>query len=243
MQVLVGKNTIKYWMNIKQGNAQFIMNQPIKVKLISTCTDYRHPGYLKFKESLDTFKWDYEFLNAQYVAYGSKMVAAYEYTKKTDCTHLFIVDAYDIFMLGTMQEALDKIPDKDCILFNAEKASWPYGEWAKEYPEVEGQWKYLNGGACFVQVEKFIRLFEENPIRHTDNDQPALARVYLDKRDQYNMKLDTNCDLFQSIAFEHDGDFLIQDGNVRFINLEMGTSPIIIHGNGKTPMDKIYKLL
>lgn len=216
----------------------------MKVKLIATSTDNNHPGVKELKRSLDYFNWDYELLNERYIAYGSKMINAYNYAKKTDCSHLFIVDAYDIFVLGTMQEALNKIPDHDCILFNAEKACWPYTEWEKEYPKVYGPWKYLNGGACFVQVEKFIKLFEENPIKHTDNDQVNLARVYLDKRDSYNMKLDTDCDLFQSIAFEHDNDFFIWNGKNRaFQNNITGSDPIIIHGNGKTNMQKIYQLL
>lgn len=215
----------------------------MKVKLIGHCTDFNHPGYLQLKRSLDFFGWDYQFNNDPYVAYGSKMISAYNYAKKTDATHLFIVDAYDIFMLRTMQQALDRIPDKDCVLFNAEKACWPYAEWEKEYPEAPAQWRFLNGGAAFVEVNRFIRLFEENPIKHADNDQVNLARIFLDKRDQYNMKLDVNCDLFQSIAFEHEDDFVITKHKVIFFNRKTETFPIIIHGNGKTDMSKIYKLI
>lgn len=214
----------------------------MKVKLISHCTDFNHPGYLQLKRSLDYFSWDYQFNNDPYVAYGSKMISAYNYAKKTDATHLFIVDAYDIFVLGTMRDALNKIPNHDCIFFNSEKGCWPYSEWEKEYPIVDGPWKYLNGGACFVEVKRFIKLFEENPIKHTDNDQVNLARIYLDKRNSYNMKLDTECHLFQSVAFEHFDDFIYCEGGSLYNNITR-TWPIIIHGNGKTNMDKIYKLL
>lgn len=218
----------------------------MKVKLISHCTDFNHPGYLQFKRSLDFFGWDYEFLNEKYVMYGSKMISAYNYAKKTDCTHLFICDAYDIFVLGTMQEAADRLINKlglDCIVFNAEKACWPYSDWAKEYPEVYGHWKYLNGGAAFVEVKKFIQLFEENPIQHHDNDQVNLARIYLDKRERYNMKLDTHCNVFQSIAFEHEDDFSYKEAIGYLVNKKTGTLPCIIHGNGKTNMDRVYQLL
>ena len=218
----------------------------MKVKLISHCTDFSNPGYLKFKESLDIFKWDYQFLNERYDAYGSKMISAYNFAKKTDCSHLFICDAYDIYMLGTMQEAVDRLTNKfgsDCVVFNAEKACWPYTQWAQDYPIVESPWKYLNGGAAFVNTKRFIQLFEENPIQHHDNDQVNLARIYLDKRERYNMRLDTHCDVFQSIAFEHPDDFLLTDSNCPFVNLVTGSQPIIIHGNGKTNMNSIYKLL
>lgn len=223
----------------------------MKVKLISHCTDFNHLGYLQFKRSLDHFKWDYEFLNERYEMYGSKMISAYNYAKRTDCTHLFICDAYDMFVLSTMKDAIRMIKDTDCILFNAEKACWPYSEWGKEYPIVNGPWKYINGGAAFVEVKRFIQLFEENPMKHTDNDQVNLARIYLDKRDRYNMKLDTDCRLFQSIAFEHPGDHhyvfpeyeKIPDMPGFMVNSINKTMPIIIHGNGKTNMSNVYKLL
>lgn len=213
----------------------------MKVSLVTTATNPTVKGFKEFKRSLDKFKWDYHIIDDNYVAYGSKMKNAYEFAKKNDFTHLFILDAYDVLVLGTMEDCLDRIKDKDTILFNAEKACWPHGEWAKEYPEVESDWKYLNGGACFVKVDRFIKLFEENPIKDTDNDQEVLGRIYLDKRNDYKMALDTNCELFQSIAFEHEKDFLY--GHDVFYNFKTDTFPLIIHGNGKTEMSHLYKLV
>lgn len=213
----------------------------MKAKLIATVTDYKNPGFLEFKRSLDAFKWDYEFLNGSYKAFGSKAINAYQYAKKTDCTHLFIVDAYDMFVLGDMQTALDRINDKDIILFNAEKGCWPDGEKAVLYPECSYAWKYLNGGGIFASTERFIKFFEENPIKHLDNDQRNYSTVFLQDRDKYKMKLDTDCDIFQSIAFEERGEFFYDEG--RLFNLKTRTFPILIHGNGKTDMSHIYKLL
>lgn len=213
----------------------------MKVKLIATATNLNDEGFLEFKKSLDYFQWDYDIITDRYVAYGSKMINAYNYAKKTDCTHLFIVDAYDIFMLGGMDDALEVIPDKDIVLFNAEKACWPHSELASQYPEVTSPWKYVNGGACFVEKERFIKLIDENPIKHTDNDQEKLTDVYLKSREKYNMQLDTDCELFQSIAHRHDDDFEFLD--FILINKKTGSLPIIIHGNGKTNMEDIYNLL
>lgn len=212
----------------------------MKCKLIATATDFNHEGFRQFKRSLDLFGWEYEILSGEYLAYGSKMVNAYNYAKKTDCTHLFITDAYDVLVLGTMQEALDKIEDKDCILFNSEKGCWPYAEkWKPLYPQVKSDWKYLNGGACFVKVDLFIKLFEENPIQHTDNDQVNLTEIYLNKRHRYNLKLDTDCKVFQTTAFEAPDDFKVS--NKILTNTKTGTQPIFIHGNGGTKMD--YSIL
>jgi len=213
----------------------------MKIKLISTCTDTDHEGYRQFIKSLDKFKWSYDIIFGNYQAYGSKMINAYEYALKTDCTHLFITDAYDVCMLGTMEEALDNIDDKESVLFNAEKGCWPYGDLANVYPRVDSRWKYLNGGCTFVEVQRFIKLFEENPIEHLDNDQANLTLTYLNRREEYNMKLDTDCSCFQSVAFEEEGEFDIVEN--RIFNLITGSIPVIIHGNGKTNMNEIYKLL
>jgi hypothetical protein len=213
----------------------------MRVKLIATATDLSHQGLQMLKKSLDLFGWDYEILTGKYLAYGSKMVNAYNYAKQTDCTHLFIVDGYDIVVLGTMGEALQKVGHLDCILFNSEKGCWPYPEWAERYPAVNSDWKYLNGGACFVKTDLFVRMFEGNPIDHKDNDQVNLADIYLNNRDRYNMRLDTGCEAFQSIAFERPGDFKYE-GN-RLINSKLNTLPVIIHGNGKTDMSRIYALI
>lgn len=213
----------------------------MKIKTIATATSQNNLGYKKFIESLNKFKWDYDIISHNYVAYGSKMKNAYEYAKKTDATHLFILDAYDIVVLGTLEEAIYKMDNTSGVVFNAEKACWPHGDLAEYYPHVFSPWKYLNGGAAFVEVRSFIRLFEENPIKDTDNDQENLTKIFLEKREKYNMTLDNYCDVFQSIAFEHEDDF--EYLNNRLINMKTFTCPIIIHGNGKTNMSKIYELI
>lgn len=213
----------------------------MKIKVVTTVTNPTNYGFKQFVKSLDKFNWAYEVIANNYVAYGSKMLNAYHYALSTDCSHLFILDAYDIVVLGTMEEAVSKLPTIGGVLFNAEKACWPHQEWDKEYPQIDSPWKYLNGGAAFVNVEAFIKLFEAYPIKDTDNDQEILGRLYLDHRNIFDMRLDTNCSVFQSIAFGHENDF--QYGKDRIINNYTNTIPVIIHGNGKTDMSKVYKLL
>jgi hypothetical protein len=216
----------------------------MKVKLIATATSQNHPGLKQFKRSLDKFGWNYQILTDKYTAYGSKMVNAYNYAKQCDESHLFITDAYDVIVLGAMDEALSNIvwhPGKT-IMFNSEKGCWPYPEkWKDIYPEGYSEWKYLNGGACFVETQTFIKMFEENPIKHTDNDQVNLTEIYLNQRDKYFMELDTKCRCFQSVAFEAEDDFKLV--NNRLLNLKTHTMPVFLHGNGGTKMDKFYELI
>lgn len=212
----------------------------MKIKVVTTVSNPNDEGFLKFKQSLEKFNWEYDVMT-HYEAYGSKQLNAYNYAKQTDCSHLFILDAYDVIVLGTMEEALSKIKNYSSIFFNAEKAVYPYSEWEKEYPMENSEWRYLNGGACFVEVPLYIKMFEEFPIKDRDNDQANLARIYLDCRDRFNFKLDVNCNVFQSIAFEAEDDFSYK--NNRLHNNKTNTIPVIIHGNGKTDMSKIYSLM
>jgi hypothetical protein len=213
----------------------------MKVRVVTTATDLNHPGFKHFVKSLNKFNWQYDVLIHNYVAYGSKMLNAYHYALSTDATHLFILDAYDIVVLSTMQEALNKLPRISGITFNAEHMCWPYTEWSTEYPKIDSYWKYLNGGAAFVEKNAFIKMFEAHPIKDIDNDQEVLGRIYLDHRNEFDMHLDTNCDVFQSIAFEKPNEFSYNDQ--RLINNITKTIPVIIHGNGRTDMTKIYNLL
>ena len=212
----------------------------LRCKLITTVSDPNHPGFKQLLKSLEKFKWDAEIIMSDYHGYGTKMVNAYNCAKETDCTHLFIVDAHDVVVLGTMEEALSKMPTGN-IVFNAEKCAWPYSEWALLYPEVVSEWKYLNGGVAFVSVPDFIEMFEQFPILPTDNDQVILAKAFLTAREAYGMTLDNNCQAFQSYAFISEDDYSYENGRIQ--NLKTKTEPVFIHGNGKTDMTKVYELL
>jgi hypothetical protein len=213
----------------------------MKCKLITTVSDTEHPGFKMLVKSLEKFGWDWGVCGTEYCAFGSKMVNAYNYAKQTDCTHLFIVDAYDVVALSTMDEALRKIQDKNIVLFNSEINCWPFEQWAMLYPESETPYRYLNGGMAFVEVSRFIRMFEANPITHYDNDQVLLAKSYLTEREYFDMRLDTNCVVFQTLCGTSWDMF--QFGNGRIKNILTDTYPCFAHGNGRAPLDKIYELI
>ena len=213
----------------------------MKCKLITTASDLQHPGYLNLCKSLDKFGWDYDVLNSTYQAFGTKMVNAYNYAKTTDCTHLFIVDAYDVVVLGSMKEALSKISNKDAVLFNAERNAWPYEQWAMLYPDTRSSFKYLNGGMAFVEVERFCRMFEENPITVHDNDQVVLAKTFLTRGGEYDMKLDAGCEVFQTLCSTNWDEFEFLGSRIR--NRETNSAPVLFHGNGLHPVDCIIELI
>lgn len=214
----------------------------MNIRFLTMADNLNHGGLRQLARSLHHFGWDFKVIHAEYQRFGSKQVAFYNYLKNnSEVTHAIIADAYDVFVLGTPEEFKRKLFNADGVVFNAERACWPYAEWAERYPVVPGPWKYLNGGVAFINANTYIKMFEENPITHMDNDQVNLADIYLRKASQYNFDLDTGCEIFQSIAFEDPTDFTYIDG--RLVNNYHNTLPLVIHGNGKTSMEHIYKLI
>lgn len=215
----------------------------MKVKLITLVSDLGHPGWLQLKRSLDHFGWDYDVINKPYVFFGSKMVYALEYAKQTDCTHLFVVDGYDTFVLDTMGAAVKKMPSLDAVIFNAEKNCWPDSELSEFYPNPGVTWRFLNGGIIFSRTDLLIKLLENCQIEHFDNDQKVFSGWFVAARNDFSMKLDVKCKVFQSVAFAEKSDFCSING--RLVNRKTATTPVIIHANGgvNETMEEVYKLL
>jgi len=69
------------------------------------------------------------------------------------------------------------------------------------------------------------------------DDQLYFTNMYLSK--ELDCNLDTDCKIFQSIAFESKGDFSIDGGLYNNITKRR---PIILHGNGKTNLEPYYNL-
>lgn len=206
-------------------------------KFITTASDI--PKCAQLKRSLEYFGWPYHFIEHEWRGFGDKVLKTYEYLKANpDITHFFYSDAWDTFALSTMEEALRKIPNKDIILFSAERACYPHGEKAVLYPETDSPWKYLNGGGWFASSELFCKMVEAVTPHFTDVDQVYFTDRFLEGT--HGIVLDNNCTVFQTIAFCPDSDF---DLKAKPINTVTKTTPTFWHGNGHTPMPHIYKLL
>lgn len=147
-------------------------------------------------------------------------------------------------------------PPTDHILWSTEKAVWePFpslqARWMNYYQDMAvlwgkpmvSPWKYLNGGGYCGPVELLIEHFEKYGFNKQRGDMAAQsfqANAFLDaKAAGFPIRLDTNCNYFQTTGFEHEGDFELADG--QFKNLITGTTPSILHGNGRTDMKRFYE--
>lgn len=162
--------------------------------------------------------------------FGTKILLTAEYLKTLEgYTHFIFVDAYDTLFLKPITDY------EGGILFSTEKHKWP--DRFAAYPETDKVWPYLNSGSYIAPIKDYLELIKNNPVKFEDDDQGYFTNLYLKGE---NIKLDTECKLFQSYAFSTPEDFTI---NGTFKNNITGTEPSIIHFNGKCHEQKIYTMV
>jgi len=157
--------------------------------------------------------------------------------------YFFYSDAWDTIVVNYPKWALHDITKYfglDCIVLSAEKGCYPHPEKAPLYPQVESPFKYVNGGGWFCNAELFCKMVDENPLTPETVDQVWVTDLYLKYQATGEVKLDTNCELFQTIAFCEDDEFIVEKAEdaILCINVEKKSNPAFWHSNGHTPFDR-----
>lgn len=208
----------------------------MKLKVLTTCNNSNHEGYLRLKKSLDKFGYDYKCIERPF-SFGHQLPIIKEWAWSEEAkqyTHILYTDAYDTIAFGGPDEVLWKFKTFETnMLISCEKACYPHPERAKDYPETNTPWKYVNGGGWLVEIEYFKGLCHKENLNDNSHDQVWLMESYL--KNQSEIKLDNNCEIFQSIAFSHKEEWEIYQSS-RFRNVGTNTFPIFFHGNGHTDM-------
>src|SRR6478752_3200455 len=220
--------------SFKKPGIKHYTNMQGKIKVITVATQDNH-GLQMLRKSLDLAGMDYTVLGMgePWRGFGTKIILTRDYLRTlTGYTHFIFVDAYDTVFLK---------PITDCeggIIFSTEKNCWPDIDKAKEYPKTEGPFRYLNSGCYIAPIDVFLQLIDQFPVDYVDDDQRYFTNIYLmtDK-----IKLDTDCNIFQSYAFTDHNDLAIEPGKV--INKHSQSEPAVIHFNGKCFDPKIYAML
>lgn len=216
----------------------------MKTKIVTVATR-PDPGLDILIESMEKFGLDYVVLgqNQQWKGFGTKIILLAKYLAKisAEYTHVIFVDAYDVIFLSGIEEIEKHYVNNwsDKIVFSAELNCWPCAELADQYPPSDSLWRYLNSGSYIAPISRLLDLFKTYPPTYEMDDQLYFTKILLDQ--QCSMLLDTECILFQTTAFCYNNEYGAEQG--RLINNMKGTKPVIIHGNGRTPMDKVYELL
>lgn len=212
----------------------------MKLKVITTCDNINHPGYLKLKASLNKFGYDHEVVNHPF-SFGHQLPVIQDWCNKytLDCTHICYIDAFDNVAFGGPEEVIDKFQSlfgKYKMLISAEKNCYPHPERAKDYPETNTPWKYVNGGGWLVEIEYFKQLCIKENLNADSHDQVWLMEAFLNN--QQDIKIDTDCTIFQTIAFSNKEEWEEKEG--RFLNIGTDTRPVFFHANGRTEFQWVY---
>ena len=206
-------------------------------KIFTYCTDTNNEIFKKLTSQLDIevlpilTNWTWDFY--------PKSLSVYE-TLKTlnEDTIVLICDSYDVLPVKgiTNEKLFQHIKDNldlNKVTFNAEKNCYPNVNLKPLYPNIDSEWKYLNGG-LYVGSVKNILIMLENSLPKMVNviDQEVFSLSFV--KNEYNIDIDYECKVFQTLFMLNDGDLTIEDGNVK--NNKTNTFPILIHGNGKSSL-------
>lgn len=205
----------------------------MKCRLITTASELKRTELLQ--TTLKRYNWDYHIITHSWQGFGDKILKTAEYLKANrDITHFFYSDSYDTLAFDTMEVALSRITNFDCILMSGERACYPHPDKAVRYPEHNSPFKYVNGGGWFCNSEVFLKAVKDYPLTQETVDQVWFTDLFLNRPDI--VKLDYNCEIFQTIAFCPEDNFGIIEGKV--FNTITKTFPIFVHANGKTNYDR-----
>jgi hypothetical protein len=209
------------------------MNQS---KVIVSLDNPNHPGWLKLEASLKRHGWEYHPIIREWKGFGTKIIGLYEYLQSTEINNFVYLDAYDNHCIGGPTE-LDYKPKLYPLILSTEKGCYPDTHNMGKFPTVDHDWKYINSGQIYGTKEAFMKVYQSNPPKLEDDDQRWYTERFFAMRGTIGLDY---CNIFQSIAFEVEGDFEIRYNRV--YNKITHTFPMFLHGNGKTDMSKYYPL-
>jgi len=203
----------------------------MKLKVITLTNQLNHPGFLKLKQSLDHFGYDWHCIETEWKGFGTKIIETAKYleTIRNEYSHFIFVDAHDSFVLESQKKLELKLP-RTYGLISCEKAAYPDSDLAINYPCINSPWKYVNSGHYFMPIWMFLEIVKLFPIQYEDDDQRWLTRVYLSHR--YALHLDYDSSIFQSLAFKAPDDYNYSQKSIQ--NIKTNTIPCIFHLNGGT---------
>jgi hypothetical protein len=220
--------------------------QPIgsmKIRVVTVATQGKNPAsphtyFEQFKAS-----WRKPFPTT-----GMKLKYLEEYlATHKDFEWLIFCDALDTVTSCAPETLVEKFLfhfDDETVVVSAERNCFPFPELAAKYPSTKSPYKYLNSGLYMGRRESVMAnlALMDAATKYSVKDQGTWTDAYLRKLTVwYPIVLDNKCRLFQSLHGSLDDVGLDRAGNI--VNKHTLTTPLVFHGNGSTPMDKILKWL
>ncbi len=207
------------------------------MKVIVSLDNPNHPGWLKLEQSLKQHGWAYHPIVKEWQGFGTKIIGLYEYLCSNDTDEFIYLDAYDNYCISNPDEFNYKHRGQSGLIISSEKGCYPDVHNMGKFPVVNHEWKFLNSGQIYGNKKDFLDVYHSNPPKYEDDDQRWYTDRFLAMPDKIGLDY---CNIFQSVAFEVEGDFTLTYN--RLYNNKTHTFPMFIHGNGKTDMTKFYAL-
>ena len=156
-----------------------------------------------------------------------------EWKDESDTVIMF-TDAYDVILTTTADKILEKFLEFECkIVFAAEPYLWPDLGLERYYPKIRLGYKYLNSGGYIGYAADIWKVINDKPIGNDEDDQLFFSVIYVNKRDQYGIRLDHRSHIFQNLngAFD-DVELEYRENDTVLLNKLYETYPAMVHGNG-----------
>lgn len=153
------------------------------------------------------------------------------------------MDAYDIFALNgcskaKLEQKIKEHFDLDKVTFCAETNCFPDASLASRYPNINSDWKYLNGG-IYVGKAGLIKQMLDLTLKKMRGNMDQLQFAYLFLESNL-INIDSGCKVFQSLYRKEYGkeicwnDYDIEGKTIT--NKYLKTQPLLFHGNGLIKM-------
>lgn len=229
------------------------------MKCVTVASDPNNPGLKQLQRSCDHFGYELIILVDGACEWGRQQIGVYNWAKNNPGVSYVYVDGYDTFFVAPPEELEQKIKDRNCkMIVSGEGVVFPTPFYGDGFDDSGSPWNWINGGCYWTTTDYFVRLVEGSNYMTANgiysfgklqgwNDQEWLSVMHLCFRK--DIKIDTQCEIVQPLRRtlwgvappNPDPDFRI--GDSRLINVVTNSKPVIIHGNGGIPMDKIYRLI
>lgn len=197
------------------------------VMIITTCiSDEANLNYIQLLQSCIYFNLNIVPIvhRGDWHTHRLKDVYFYEFLKGLDFDDIvFFTDGYDAVFTANKVEILEKFYSFNAdIVFSAEINCYPTSELEAYYTHnVRSKYKYLNSGGMIGKVGALVKVYEEynNKFfifsKNEDffwSNQYLWTKIFLENN--YNIKLDYNCEIFQTFANSMDLFYLLRDDTI-----------------------------
>jgi len=208
--------------------------------IFTYCTDVDNQVYKKLSSQLEItllpilLPWSWDFYPKSYSLLENIKLVPPE-------TIVLVCDSYDVLPIPNLTNeglfsAIKHNFNLDKITFNAEKNCYPNIDLVDLYPRIKSEWKYLNAGIYVGKAGNILTMLESllPKIKYTI-DQEIFSIAYINN--QNNIDIDYKCKVFQTLYMLSEDDLTI-DG-YKIINNKTNSSPVLIHGNGKSNLENL----